>query len=88
MASTKFLQHEAEIVWLEDPSKYDYVRAAWALAGTRIRPISGIAGHILGYATLRPDAPSVYPRKWYRRVFHMLEGDRGADKDEGAYRTG
>jgi hypothetical protein len=90
VASSENLEYEAEIVWLDDPSKYDYVRAVPILTGSRDKPIRGIGDRIVGYAILRPDAPADYPRRWYRRVFHIMKGDRddGKDRNKGPYAIG
>ncbi len=55
------LKHEAEVIWLEDPEQFDYVRQVivpWAR--TRRRPLKlSVPGRVVGYTVLRADAPRV-----------------------------
>ena len=66
------LKDEAEIVWLMDPAQFRYVREKYEgfCHNRRGRP-GRISGNerLIGYAILKDDAPSWYPRCFYRRVF-------------------
>lgn len=74
------LAYEASIVWLEDVSELDYLRAQWVdyCQGRRNELIPESKGRILGYSRLTVDAPQ-NPRTGYytRRVFFLLDGENG-----------
>ena len=84
MTTAGSVQWEASIHWDEDPKKHEYVRQVWLRAGTRQRPVKQPSGRRVGYAILRPDAPSDSPRSFYRRCFYVMGHDRSLDP-EGAY---
>lgn len=85
---------EAQIVWLDNPEKWGYVREATIMVGTRMRPISERQmkqrfGHfykLVGYAILTPDAPSDSAGFFIRRIFWLKDYDRGCPNEK--YHTG
>jgi hypothetical protein len=87
MRDTKVLSHEAEIVWEVNPATLPYVRSTIAHSGRRRGPVRAPAGRRVGYANLRPDAPSDSPGNFTRRVFWVKEHDR-ADDPNGTYVKG
>ncbi|MEW5934134.1 MAG: DUF6009 family protein [Bacillota bacterium] len=90
---------EAELVWYDDPLKYDYLRESCVYCRTRTRPVllsaMGERKQVIGYAVLRPD---VEPDEralggacyWHRRVWWLYTDDAGMPEDKGVYgrRTG
>ncbi|MET8923701.1 DUF6009 family protein [Streptomyces sp. NPDC004623] len=83
------LQHEEQIVWTEKVEDYDYVRqAVERSASTRRRPVAWTgAGRRVGYAVLRPTAPSGdVPGRFIRRVFWVKDYDR-SEQPDGTYKT-
>ena len=73
------LSGEDEIVWIEGPEGFEYVReaVAWWWRSRR-GPIKWSAGRTVGYSVLRADAPhSVGPGRFTRRLFWVAEHDRG-----------
>ncbi|MDL2077845.1 DUF6009 family protein [Streptomyces sp. GXMU-J15] len=84
----KALEHEDGIVWTEDVEAFDYVRQSVELsASTRRNPVAWRGnGRRVGYAVLRPDAPSGgVPGKFVRRVFWVKEHDR-SEQPDGMYK--
>ncbi|MER6687225.1 DUF6009 family protein [Streptomyces olivaceoviridis] len=83
------LIHEAEVVWLENLERLDYVRQA--LDKTRRRntkPPYARDGRMVGYALLDEDAsPDPDSGLYKRRVFFLLPHDRDSLPD-GLYREG
>ncbi|WP_327309951.1 DUF6009 family protein (plasmid) [Streptomyces sp. NBC_01298] len=81
--------HEADLVWLEDISRLDYVRQSLDRLPTRRgRPAYHRDGRIVGYAVLGPGAkPSRNSGTFRRRVFWLLPHDRDT-APEGLYATG
>ncbi|MCC5031885.1 DUF6009 family protein [Streptomyces sp. WAC 00631] len=84
----KALEHEDGIVWTEDVGAFDYVRQSVELSvSTRRKPVPWRGhGRRVGYAVLRPDAPSGdVPGKFVRRVFWVKEHDR-SEQPNGMYK--
>jgi hypothetical protein len=83
------ISHEAEIVWLEDIDKLDYVRQSLDRLPTRRgKPAYHRDGRMIGYATLATSAKASRSSGTFRRrVFWLLPHDRDADP-EGLYSTG
>lgn len=73
------VEHESQIVWLCDPAQYRWVRAITSLCDARKRPVKSVGNcgaRVIGYAILRPDAPSKYGRGTFeRRVFYLSKND-------------
>lgn len=82
------LTHEAEIVWLEEPT-LDYVRQALDKVPTRKgKPRYSRHGRLVGYANLTPQAPRSRDSGLFaRRTFYLLPHDRPNDP-EGPYKVG
>jgi Family of unknown function (DUF6009) len=83
------LEHETEVVWLEDPDKLDYVRQALdKTSRKRGKPRYARDGRMVGYSELDesmlPDPDSGLYR---RRVFFLLPHDRDTDP-LGLYKEG
>lgn len=74
------LQYEEEIVWLEDPERFTFVRVLRTTAPYRQRGIRwsslGIAGELVGYATLTKGAPSRQSGYFERRLFYIHPEER------------
>jgi len=81
----KELQHEAEIVWLDDIEKYDYVRESIICCYFKQHKIkiSSKRCILIGYAVLDSKCPPIYPRVGFfnRRVFILKDGDRCLSKN-------
>ncbi|WP_319214663.1 MULTISPECIES: DUF6009 family protein [unclassified Streptomyces] len=85
--NSKALEYEDGIVWTEDVEGFDYVRQSVELSvSTRRGPVAWRGtGRRVGYAVLRPDAPSGdVPRQFVRRVFWVKEYDR-SEQPNGTY---
>jgi hypothetical protein len=69
--------HEEEIVWLDDRSKYPYLREVQLpISGRTRKPRSSIvAGRLIAYATLKPTAPAHSPGMFARRLFYVTQRD-------------
>ncbi|MCP3771108.1 MULTISPECIES: DUF6009 family protein [Streptomyces] len=83
------IAHEADLVWLEDVGRLDYVRQSLdRLPNRRSRPAYHRDGRMVGYAVLGPGArPSRSSGTFRRRVFWLLPHDRDTAPD-GLYATG
>lgn len=83
------IQHEIDLVWLEDVTELDYVRQSLDRLPTRRgKPAYHRDGRLLGYAQLGPQAkPSRSSGTFRRRVFWLLPHDRDAVPD-GLYASG
>lgn len=83
------ISHEAEIVWLEEVERLDYVRQSLDRLPTRRgRPAYHRGGRMVGYALLGPTAkPSRASGTFRRRVFWLLPHDRDS-QPEGRYAKG
>ena len=70
-------KHEKEIVWVDDRSKYPYLREVQLpISGRTRRPSSGIvAGKLVAYATLKPTARADNPGMFVRRLFYVTSRD-------------
>lgn len=83
------IQHEVDLVWLEDITELDYVRQSLDRLPTRRgKPAYHRDGRLLGYAQLGPQAkPSRSSGTFRRRVFWLLPHDRDTVPD-GLYASG
>lgn len=83
------LEYEDGIVWLEDPSRLDYVRESLEECSTRRRKLRqyprGYA-RLVGYSTLRPGTPADEFRLFTRRAFWLKHYDR--DSGDPTYKHG
>lgn len=89
------LEHEKEIIWLDDPSQYPWVRQGstdffqkQGISNSRMSDISGDGHKIIGYANLEDDAPPSFidkptGNKHYCRRYFCLR-----DKDYENYQGG
>ena len=78
---------EDQIVWLEDPRQFDYVREAICHApDRRRRPRWRGKGRLVGYATLTHRTPrdNAITRWFWRRVFTICDHDR-SELPNGVY---
>ena len=90
---TRNIADEKEVVWLDDPAKYSYVRYYRWTSEVRDDPYGEIAsGLVVGYTTINDDAfPTVTGGRFERRVFMVRHWDRdyeGEDREEGHYLDG
>ncbi|GGY05940.1 DUF6009 family protein [Streptomyces minutiscleroticus] len=83
------LIHEADVVWLEDPDGFDYVRQALDKTKRRnTKPPYARDGRMVGYAVLGEEAePDPDSGLYKRRVLFLLPHDRDNDPD-GLYQEG
>ncbi|MGR6998703.1 DUF6009 family protein [Yinghuangia aomiensis] len=83
------LQHETDIVWLEDLERLDYVRQSLDRLPRRGgKPAYHRPGRLVGYAVLGPDArASRASGTFLRRVIWLAPHDRDQEPD-GVYATG
>lgn len=83
------INHEINLIWLEDVTELDYVRQSLDRLPTRRgKPAYHRDGRLVGYAQLSPQAkPSRSSGTFRRRVFWLLPHDRDAVPD-GLYATG
>lgn len=83
------LEEETEIIWKRSPETMDYVRQRKVTAGTRSGeiPENRIAGEIVGYAVVAPDAITMRYGQYRRRIFYLKDHDRFYE-GEGVYATG
>ena len=83
------LAHEADIVWLEDTDGLDYVRQIqlWLHTRAAVPPKRDRDAGLVGYATLRADAPNDWPGVFIRRGFKLADHDRARDPG-GVYGKG
>lgn len=81
-------EHEKEIIWLDDPSKYPWVRQCsvefpqkQGISNSRISKMSKGGDKIIGYANLEDDAPPSFideptgRKYYYRRYFYLKHKD-------------
>jgi len=70
-------KHEKEIEWLDDRSKYPYLREVQLpISGrTRMPHSSIVAGKLVAYAKLEPTAPAHSPGMFVRRLFYVTPRD-------------
>jgi len=70
-------EHEKEILWLDDRSRYPYLREVQLpISGQTRKPRSSIvAGKLVAYATLKPTAPAQNPGMFVRRLFYVTSRD-------------
>jgi Family of unknown function (DUF6009) len=71
------LEWEKQIVWLDQPERYRYLRETIVETPFRTRkPRDGrCPGRIVAYATLKDDAPSESPSSFMRRVWYVAPHD-------------
>ena len=83
------LQLESELVWLDDISKYDYVRVIEQTVMSRVGlPKTRHIGYrTVGYTNLRAEARSSRFRLLTKRVFFVKSHDR-SEQPDGVYKTG
>ncbi|MFD7026436.1 DUF6009 family protein [Streptomyces sp. NPDC059917] len=83
------IQHEVDLVWLEDVTELDYVRQSLDRLPTRRgKPAYHRDGRLVGYAQLGAQAkPSRSSGTFRRRVFWLLPHDRDTVPD-GLYASG
>ncbi|MEU5901912.1 MULTISPECIES: DUF6009 family protein [Streptomyces] len=83
------IQHENDLVWLEDITELDYVRQSLDRLPTRRgKPAYHRDGRMVGYAILAPQAKASRSSGTFRRrVFWLLPHDRDT-QPEGLYATG
>jgi hypothetical protein len=83
------INHETELVWLEDVADLDYVRQSLDRLPTRRgKPAYHRDGRMVGYALLGPKAKASRSSGTFRRrVFWLLPHDRDS-APEGLYATG
>jgi hypothetical protein len=69
--------HEKEIVWLDDRSKYRYLREVQYPVWSRTtKPrYSIVPGKLVAYATLKPTATADSPGMFVRRLFYVTARD-------------
>ena len=81
----QMIQDEQSIVWLEDPSKFFYVREVVCAQHYRKRKPgkSLYGGRLIGYTTLKDDAKGNGQRyyQFERRCFVLFEHDASEAKD-------
>jgi hypothetical protein len=77
------INHESELVWLEDIEQLDYVRQSLDRLPTRRgKPAYHRPGRMVGYAVLGSEAkPSRSSGTFRRRVFWLLPHDRDCAPD-------
>lgn len=68
---------EKELVWVEDPRNYRYVRECYVYLRTRVRaPAMGkYGGKLIGYTTLKPDVARGPGGQFRRRIFRVYPHD-------------
>ncbi len=88
MGPEECLEHEEEIIWLDDLSKYPWVRQGstdlfqkQGISDSRMSDISRAGHKIIGYANLEDDAPPSFIDKptgnkhYWRRYFYLTDKD-------------
>ena len=79
MIREQVLRHELEIVWLEPPEDFEYVReGTWYLPTRQRKPHIklDIGSRVVGYAVLHPAAPNCgLPSVFGRRIFFVRRTD-------------
>ncbi|MFF9914885.1 DUF6009 family protein [Streptomyces sp. NPDC013457] len=83
------INHETDLIWLEDITDLDYVRQSLdRLPTRRAKPAYHRDGRMVGYAQLGPRAKASRSSGTFRRrVFWLLPHDRDTDP-KGVYATG
>jgi hypothetical protein len=76
-ANKELLKNELEIIWLENPDQFRYVREGVYQMSTRGRsPGKRIfGGKVVAYAKLKPDTKSDYPGEFLRRFWFLQDND-------------
>jgi len=97
MIGPECFEYEKEIIWLDDPSKYPWVRQSsgdfpkkQGISNSSMLKISRNKGKIIGYANLEDEAPPSFientGRKYYwRRVFYLNDEDYKNYQDRTSY---
>lgn len=79
MADMRDIRDEDEIIWVEDPRQFTYVRQMFISIPNRTRRPSKSSfartTWLIGYATLLPAAKSGRPNRFSRRVFVVRNYD-------------
>jgi hypothetical protein len=85
-AREKTLMHEKEIIWLQDPNNFPWVRETetdfcqrQGISKSRKSDLEAGETILIGYADLEEDAPPAFTEAghqyFYRRVFTICKGD-------------
>lgn len=75
-ANKELLENELEIVWLENPKSFRYVREGVAFFSTRAKPPrKSLGGRVVAYAKLKPETKSDYPGEFLRRFWFLQDND-------------
>jgi hypothetical protein len=71
------ITYETDIVFLDDPKKYPYLREITVICGTKrgCPPKPSGQSRIVAYAVLGPDTPSDAPRCFLRRIWTFRDTD-------------
>jgi len=70
------MDNEIEIIWLENPDKYRYLREAWVVTRTPRcinKKILGSRDKLIGYSVHQPDGSRFYKRRiWYLSPWDLV----------------
>ena len=68
---------EKELVWVESPKDYRYVRESYVYLRTRVNPPAkdAYSGKLVGYTTLKPDVARGPGGQFRRRIFRVYPHD-------------
>ena len=92
-AREKTLMHEKEIIWLQDPNNFPWVRETetdfcqrQGISKSRKSDLEAGETILIGYADLEEDAPPAFTEAgqeyFWRRVFYINKGDFKAYGDQ------
>ena len=76
--SEESLKCERNLVWIEDPREYKYVRETFRWCSTPQKKHSWAVGRgfdLIGYAILHPQTPTGESQRFYRRCFFLKSHD-------------
>lgn len=87
--ANEYLQDEADIIWLVDPSGIPYVREEDWLTTRRNSqpPKSTLEWQIVGYSTVKDNVKRSRGQNYHRRLFTLRPHDRANDPN-GTYKIG
>ena len=87
--ASEHLQDEADIIWLEAPSRFSYVREeSWETTRRSQEPPKSTPDwQVVGYSTVKDNVKRPIGQNYRRRLFTLRPHDRDNDPD-GTYRTG
>lgn len=87
--ANEHLQDEADIIWLEDPSQFPYVREeSWGTTRRNSRPPKSTPERqVVGYSTVKENVKRSRGQSYRRRLFTLRPHDRANDPN-GTYKTG